>query len=105
MTIPDEPDPAEDARRGRRRAGMRRRSVLMIVGLVALVAVLAADSGLLRVVVGFVAFPFLGLAIVAGAGLLGLVGYGLFAAGDRVVAAYRRAGRWPDEEDGPRARP
>jgi hypothetical protein len=36
---------------------------------------------------------------------VGVVGYGLFAAGGRVAAAYRRAGRWPDEgADDERAR-
>lgn len=77
---------------------MRRRSAMMLIALAALVAVLAADSGLLWVVVGFVGLPILGLAIVAAAAVLGLVGFGLFAAGDRVAGAVRRAGRWPDEE-------
>src|SRR5947208_15839554 len=90
--------PVHVADGGRSRRGMRRRSAVMLIALAALVAVLAADSGLLWVVVGFVGFPVLGLAIVAAAALLGLVGFGLFAAGDRVASAYRRAGRWPDEE-------
>lgn len=77
---------------------MRRRSVVMALGLVVLAAVLAADSGLLWMALGFVGLPILGLAIVAGAALLGLVGFGLFAAGGRVAAAYRRAGRWPEDE-------
>ncbi len=100
MTTPrePEPDPTEAARRGRRRAGMRRRSALMIVGLVALVAVLAADSGLLWMAAGVVGLPLLGLAVLAAAGVLGLVGFGLFAAGGRVAGAVRRAGRWPEDE-------
>lgn len=80
---------------------MRRRSIVMLAGLAALVAVLAADSGLLWMAAGFVGLPVVGLAIVAAAGVLGLVGYGLFAAGDRVAGAVRRAGRWPDEDGGP----
>jgi hypothetical protein len=77
---------------------MRRRSVVMMIGLVALGAVLAADSGLLRMAAGFVGLPLLGLAIVAAAAVLRMVGFGLFAAGGRVAGAVRRAGRWPGEE-------
>ena len=100
VTIPREaePDPAEAARRGRGREGMRRRSVVMMLGLVALGAVLAADSGLLWMALGVVGLPMLGLAIVAAAAALGMVGFGLFAAAGRVAGAVRRAGRWPDEE-------
>jgi hypothetical protein len=47
---------------------------------------------------GVVGLPMLGLAIVAAAAGMGLVGFGLFAAVGRVAGAVRRAGRWPDEE-------
>jgi hypothetical protein len=47
----------------------------MTLGLVALVAVLAADSGLLWMAVGIVGLPLVGLAVVASAAL-GVVGFG-----------------------------
>jgi hypothetical protein len=55
------------------------------------------DPTLGPLILGLVAAVGMGLGVMAGAMALGTVGYGLFAAGDRVVTWLRRGTRWDDD--------
>jgi hypothetical protein len=94
---PDFDRPVKDRKAGRRRT-IQRRSVILAVGLVAIWLIILRDSGVLWFVLGVFGLFLCGVLVMVLAMVPGLVGFKLFAAFDRMVAAYRRAGRWPDDE-------
>lgn len=65
--------------------------------LAALAVGIARDPLVGPILAGLVGIFALTLGIVAGAMVLGMIGSGLFAAGDWIVAGIRRSSRWPDE--------
>jgi hypothetical protein len=79
--------------------GRRRRGRPWALGLVlgAVWLGLLLDPMLGPLILSMMAALGITLAVVAGAMGLGLVGTGLFAAGDRVVAWIRQGSRWPEE--------
>ena len=60
-------------------------------------AALLLDLMLGRLVLGVLVAFGLGLAVIVGTMALGIMGHGLFAAGDRVLAWLRKSTRWPEE--------
>ena len=58
---------------------------------------LLLDLALGRLVLGVLLAFGLGLAVIVGTMALGIMGHGVFAAGDRVIAWLRKSSRWPDE--------
>jgi hypothetical protein len=94
---PDFDRPAKDRKAGRQRT-IQRRSVILAVGLAAIWLIILRDTGVLWFVLGVFGLFVCGVLVMVLAMVPGLVGFKLFAAFDRMVAAYRRAGRWPDDE-------
>jgi hypothetical protein len=82
----------------RRRAGAVRGPAWILALFVAALCVdCLFDPTLGPLILGLVAAVGLGLGVMAGAMALGTIGFGLFAAGDRVVAWLRRGTRWVED--------
>ncbi|HZW30284.1 MAG TPA: hypothetical protein VFF52_06210 [Isosphaeraceae bacterium] len=97
-----EVDPAKAAERRvedppRRRRQLRLRTLMLIIALMAVCMGVLLDPILAPLVVGVLGVFGIGLGVMAAAMGLGLLGFGLCAAGARTLGWLRRAGRWPDE--------
>ncbi len=80
----------------RRRRRFRARTILLIAALVSAWSVVLVDPNigpLVRFALG--AFGMT-LGVMGAAMGLGLLGFGLFAAGDRIIGWFRRGSTWPD---------
>jgi hypothetical protein len=71
--------------------------VILLVSLAAAWLIVLGDPHIARLLLFFVGAFGIALALIAAAMGLGLLGFGLFAAGDRLIGWLRRASRWPDE--------
>ncbi len=89
---------AEADTTSQRRSGLRLRSLMMVVVLVAVGLTLARETFLFWFLLGFVGLLASGVAMIGLGVAANLVGFLLFGAIDWVVAACRGAGRWPDEK-------
>src|SRR5262249_23078556 len=80
----------------RRRRQFRIRTLMLVVALAAVWMGVLLDPNIAPLVLLIVGAFGIGLAVMAAAMALGLLGFGLFAGGDRVIAWLRRGSRWPD---------
>jgi hypothetical protein len=85
---------ARDGKRGALAARRRSGILALVLGLVWLGLLLDPTIGLL--LLALLAAFGLALAVMAGAMALGMMGVGLFAVGDRVLAWCRRGTQWPE---------
>lgn len=94
------PGAADKGRPGARPAGyasLNARGWIPWLLLAVLFLGLSSDPLVGPLIVGAVKLAALTVGIVAAAMLLGLIGSGLFAVGDRILAGLRGANHWPDE--------
>lgn len=110
--LPPIPDPGSgpDPRRSapspsRRSRQVRIRTMMLAIVVVAGWLLAFRVPGVRELVIGFASALGLGLTVGLGAALLGLLGFALFAAFDRLAAWFAGLGRWPDEPDGPQIEP
>jgi hypothetical protein len=75
----------------------RRRSSMLAIVLAAVWLVLLIDPMVGPLLLTILAMFGLALLVMAGAMGLGVMGFGLFAAGDRLIALLRHGTRWPEE--------
>jgi hypothetical protein len=81
----------------RRRRQFQTRTSILVVALAAVWIGVLLDPRLGPLVLMVLAVFGMTLGVVGAAMGLGLLGFGLFAAGDRVIGWLRNASRWPDE--------
>ena len=81
----------------RRRRQFRLRTLLGVIALVAVGMGVLLDPNVAPLVLVILGAIGIGVGVMVAAMALGLVGFGLFAAGGRVIDWLRRASRWPEE--------
>jgi hypothetical protein len=84
----------EDPQRHRRQ--FRLRTVMVVIALVAVWMGVLLDPNVAPLVLGLLGAFGISLGVMAAAMVLGILGFGVFAAGARVLGWLRRASRWPD---------
>jgi fatty acid desaturase len=80
-----------------RRRQFRMRTVMLVIALVAVWMGVLLDPHIGPLVLLLVGAIAIGTAVMGVAMALGLLGFGLVAAGGRLAGWLRRAARWPDE--------
>src|SRR5262245_45278816 len=78
----------------RRRRQFRLRTVMLVIALVAVWIGVLLDANVAPLVLGLLGGFGIGLGVMAAAMVLGILGFGLFAASERVLGWLRRASRW-----------
>jgi hypothetical protein len=91
---PSGPQVGESVRRSRR---FRTRTMLIAIVLAAVWMGVLLDPHVELLVAFLLGGVGIALALMGAAMGLGLVGFGLFAAVDRLLGVFRRASHWPDE--------
>ncbi len=82
--------------RERRRRRFRTRTILLIAALVSAWSVVLVDPNIGPLVLFALGAFGMSLGVMGAAMGLGLLGFGLFAAGDRIIGWFRRGSTWPD---------
>lgn len=97
VTGPGKPSGLRVGESARRRRQFRMRTMMMTVVVAAVWLGVLFDPHVGALVAFLLGAFGIGLAVMGAAMGLGLLGFGLCAAGDRMLGAIRRASRWPEE--------
>ena len=80
----------------RRRRRFRTRTILLIAALVSAWSIVLVDPNIGPLVLFALGAFGMTLGVMGAAMGLGLLGFGFFAAGDRIIGWFRRGSSWPD---------